>query len=92
MGEPARVIMVTPDELRALLREAVRAELASVKPANDTKLLTTAEAAEYCKMSRRAFLHHVKQDRIAPDSPARPGFSTHRFKRATLDAFLVAVT
>jgi len=92
MADPARVIMVTPDELEQLVRKAVRAELANTNAAPpDTKLLTSAEAADYCKMSKRAFLHHIKQDRLVPDSPARPGFSTHRFRRSTLDAFMVAV-
>lgn len=92
MTEPAiKVVTASLDELRAIVREELRAELGQ-RAANDvstSKLLTTQEAADYCGMSKRAFLHHVTQGRVVPDSPARAGFSTHRFKRSTLDAFLV---
>lgn len=50
---------------------------------------TTSEAAEYCAMQREALLKHVQRGSITPDSPARPGFRVHRFRRTTLDCWLL---
>lgn len=90
MAEAVKVITVTPDELRSLVREAVREELGAraVTPSDKT-LLTMQQAAVYCGLSKQALQRHVSSGRLVPDSPQRPGFATHRFKRSTLDAFLV---
>lgn len=51
--------------------------------------MTTSEAAAYAKMSKRALLEHVAKGRLRPDARARPGFKEHRFRRSTIDAWLV---
>ena len=91
MGDAAKVIMVTPDELEQLVRKAVRSELAREATPTESDLLTTLEAAAYCKMGKRTLLWHVGEGRLVPDSPARKGFKVHRFRRATLDRFLVSL-
>lgn len=47
------------------------------------------EAAAYVRMSPATLQKHIDRGHIQPDSPARPGFRRHRFRRATLDAFLI---
>jgi excisionase family DNA binding protein len=92
MGEPAKMmIVVTPAELETLVRKAVRAELGAVKTlSDDDRLLTTQQAAAALGISKRTLLWHVAQGRLVPDSPAREGFKVHRFKRSTLEAFMLA--
>lgn len=84
-----KLITVTADELRQLIREELRALGVA---ANDTTrpddLLTTPEAAAYCRLSKRVLLAHVQAGRLVPDAPARKGFRVHRFRRSTLDALL----
>lgn len=50
--------------------------------------LTTVEAAEYCKISKKSLLWHISKGTLVPDSRARPGFKMHRFLRSTLDQWL----
>ena len=85
-----KVVVITPDELRALVREAVREELRAMAgpPTRADDLLTTPMAAEYTGLSKRVLLAHVQAGRLVPDAPARKGFRVHRFKRSTLDALL----
>lgn len=55
---------------------------------NASPWLTAREAADYCRFSYDALIHHVSRGNLVPDSRARPGFRGHRFRRETLDAFL----
>jgi len=89
MTSPVRVVTCTSDELCTLVRSAVRAELERKTTPNTSELLTTREAASYCSMTPTMLLKHVAHGRLVPDSPSRKGFRVHRFRRATLDAFLV---
>lgn len=92
MADAAKRMLVelSVAELDARIEAAVaRAMVAKVANEPDSKLLTTTQAAEYLGISRRVLLGHVSADRLVPDSPQRPGFSSHRFKRSTLDAFMV---
>ncbi len=84
----ARVVVVSPDELRALIREVVRAELATMKAANNDGLLPTAAAAKLLGRSTKALLRLVARGKIVPNVWGRRGKgATHLFSRATLDAF-----
>ena len=51
--------------------------------------MTTSEAAAYARMSKRALLQHVAEGRLRPDARARPGFKEHRFRRSTIDRWLM---
>lgn len=48
---------------------------------------TTAEACEYARVSRRTIVRCIANGTLRPDSRKRTG-CTHRFRRATLDAWL----
>lgn len=94
MAAAVKVITCTADELRTLIRSAVRDELARrdlTPPTDDSGLLPTREAATYCRMEVSRLLKHIAQGRLVPDSPARKGFRVHRFRRSTLDAFLLGL-
>jgi hypothetical protein len=89
MSTALKIITVTADELRAIIRDELRAlGVAANDVARPDDLLTTPEAATYCRLSKRVLLAHVQAGRIVPDAPARKGFRVHRFKRSTLDALL----
>jgi hypothetical protein len=83
---------LTVGEAREMWRGLIREELATRPAANDVArpddLLTTPEAAVYCRLSKRVLLAHVQAGRLVPDARARKGFRVHRFKRSTLDALL----
>jgi excisionase family DNA binding protein len=49
---------------------------------------TTAEACVYLRVNRRTLLRAIAAGELVPDSRARPGLRCHRFRRATLDAYL----
>lgn len=53
---------------------------------------TTVEAAVYVRMEYEALRKQISTGRLKPDSPSRPGFRGHRFRRATLDAWLMGTT
>lgn len=54
-----------------------------------TPWLDTKEAAAYLRTTPRALLRHVQRGNLKPDCFGRRGaFKSHRFSRATLDAFL----
>lgn len=49
---------------------------------------TTKEAAAYLRTTTKALLQHVARGRLKPDHfGGRGRFKSHRFRRATLDAF-----
>ncbi len=54
----------------------------------DQQWFTSAEACAYMRMSRSDMQAHISRGTLRPDSRSRPGFKLHRFRRATLDAFL----
>jgi excisionase family DNA binding protein len=49
---------------------------------------TTPEAVEYTRCSLTTIKRAIASGALRPDSPSRPGFRIHRFRRATLDAWL----
>jgi hypothetical protein len=84
--------MLTQEQLRELVREAVRAELqgAAVNQNDLREWYDTAGAAKYLCMSTSTLRRRINRGEIQPDDPARPGGpGTHRFRRATLDAISV---
>lgn len=83
-----RLIDMTDADVRALVREAVRAELATAKAANDEGLLPTKDAAKLLGKSTKALLRLVARGKIEPDVWGRRGKgATHLFSRATLAEF-----
>lgn len=54
----------------------------------DVEWMTLREAIVFTGMSRRALQSHIAQGTLKPDSPSRPGFRLHRFRKSTLEAFL----
>lgn len=50
---------------------------------------TTAEACAYTRVSRASLMRHIASGTLKPDARARPGLAVHRFRRATLDAWLM---
>jgi excisionase family DNA binding protein len=51
--------------------------------------LTTVEAADYLRTTPDALKKHIARGNIRPDSFGQRGrFRSHRFSRATLDAFV----
>lgn len=70
-----------------LSKEVVMGE--SIEIAATTPWLDTKEAAAYLRTTPRALLRHVQRGNLRPDCFGRRGaFKSHRFMRATLDAFL----
>lgn len=90
MAEAAvRLITVTPDELKRLVREAVREELDGVTVLEEQKGYATGKAAEVLGMSTNALLHHVRAGNITPDVWGKRGRTAgHRFTLETLQAFM----
>ena len=84
-----RLIDCTEDDLKRIVAAEVAKAMAANSNPSSTQLLTTKQAAEYLGITRRVLQSHVSAGRIVPDSPQRPGFSCHRFSRATLDRFMV---
>lgn len=54
----------------------------------DQEWFTTAEAVTYTRTSASTIKRAIASGALKPDSPSRPGFRLHRFRRATLDAWL----
>lgn len=55
----------------------------------DQQWFTTREVCEYTRTSERTLLRHIAKGALRPDARARPGLGVHRFRRATLDAWLM---
>jgi hypothetical protein len=88
-AEAVKVITCTAEELSMLIREAVKAELAATARPKPDHAYDTAEAAEYLRMSPNALRHHIRAGNIKPDVFGKRGrTASHRFTRATLDAFI----
>jgi excisionase family DNA binding protein len=63
-------------------------EAAEVNAAGERVWFTTPEAVEYTRCSPSTIKRAIASGALKPDSPSRPGFRIHRFRRATLDAWL----
>lgn len=89
MGEAAKVIMVTADELEELVRKAVRAELGGKPPANDVSAawLNTAQAAKLTGLSVRTLQNYVNGQKIPY---YRDGREPIRFRRSELEVWVAA--
>jgi hypothetical protein len=82
MGEVAKKNELAGSRAK-ILRGAVEIAL------GDVEWMTLAQAVLFTGMSRRALQKHIAQGTLKPDSPSRPGFRLHRFRKRTLEAFLV---
>ena len=82
MGEPAKVIMVTPDELEQLVRKAVREAMGA--PANDAEFIETADVAKLLGVSTKSVSKYVRSEGL----PAVKAGAHYRFKRADVVAWL----
>lgn len=49
---------------------------------------TTTDAVTYTRVSLSTIKRAIADGSLQPDSPSRPGFRLHRFRRGTLDAWL----
>jgi excisionase family DNA binding protein len=52
---------------------------------------TVTEACVYTRVAHRTLQAEIAKGKLKPDSRARPGLGKHRFRRATLDAWLMGV-
>ncbi|HYC44497.1 MAG TPA: hypothetical protein VED01_03335 [Burkholderiales bacterium] len=86
MGAAVNVLVLTPDELEAMLeRAALRA--ISVRAAADV-ILSHEEAARQLGISPNALHKRVCKGQIVPDQRGgRDGFRTNGFTQSTLDAY-----
>lgn len=60
-------------------------------PLAQQEWFTLVEACEYTRVPHRTLQAHIARGTLKPDSRARPGLGRHRFRRATLDAWLMGV-
>lgn len=87
MSEAAiKFIQVTPDELKRLVREAVREELTTKRPANDPDVvyMTPKQVAEILNCSTRS----VQRLATAKELPSRRVGRDLRFRRVDVEAYL----
>lgn len=82
MAEAVRVITCTPEELRQLVREAVRAELGNANGAAD-KLLTAAEVGAIVGVTARSVQNWARQG-----MPHVKAGADMRFERAKVIAWM----
>lgn len=61
-------------------------------PPAQQEWFTLVEACEYTRVPHRTLQAHIAKGTLKPDSRARPGLGRHRFRRATLDAWLMGVS
>ena len=83
MSEAARVLVMTPDEVEALVERAVERALA--RRASDDDLLTHEQAAAALSISPAALHKRVHRGLIEPDQRGgTDGVKGHRYSRRTL--------
>lgn len=89
MSSAVQVVTFTPEQLRELVREAVRAELGGKAPANDTSAawLNTAQAAKLTGLSVRTLQNYVNDQKVPY---YRDGREPIRFRRNELEAWVAA--
>lgn len=81
MAEPARTIVVTPDELRAIIRD----ELARATPATPDEWMTSEEVAKMLGVKRTTLPALVTRERLPCYRPGK-GYT---FRRSEVEAWLV---
>lgn len=74
------------------MNAAVKQESAAPAAKVQQEWFTTVQACAYTNVPRRTLMEHIAKGKLKPDSRARPGFKVHRFRRATLDAWLMGVS
>jgi excisionase family DNA binding protein len=85
MGEP--VIVTTPSELRALIRDAVAAELRAARPAEPpSAYLDLHEVAALLEVHPRTIRNYIRREGFPVH---RIGTRTLRFSRADVETWLV---
>jgi len=72
--------------------EAAKQSAPAATPLAQQEWFTTTEACEYTRVSRRTLQEHIAKGTLRPDARARPGLGVHRFRRASLDAWLMGVS
>ena len=77
------VVVVTPDELRALVHEAVRAEVGD--RTNESDYLTRDEAATLLKVTPKTLMKYVRDENLPVLRKLGPDW---RFSRAQLSAWM----
>lgn len=90
--EPRPLMYLNNEELTALVREAVRAELIAARTSQDQErlpLLTPAQAAEFLGITADALRKHVGRKHIEPDHRGNRGNGLRgaRYSYETLNAF-----
>lgn len=85
MTDPARVVVVTADELRQLVREAVRAELAA-RPNVDDDWIDQRTVARMLCVKPATIPGYVKREGL----PAHRGGRFYTFRRSEVIAWMEA--
>lgn len=83
------VALLTEEQIRAIVGDAVRDAMNSQKTTSDG-YLDTAAAAAYLKTTVRSIQHAVARDALVPDHRGSRGggLKGNRFKKATLDEYM----
>lgn len=74
------------------MNAAQKHEVEGAAPVMQREWFNTKQACEYTGVPLRTLMGHIAKGTLKPDSRARPGFGVHRFRRATLDAWLMGVS
>jgi excisionase family DNA binding protein len=82
------LVTLTAEELRELVREAVRTELENTRDAEPAAMLSIAEAAALAKLHPRTIRKHVERGSLRASQIGR----AWRVRRDDLEAFLAGGT
>lgn len=92
MGDAAKVIVTTPEELQRMIDHAVSAALAKARePENDSPHMTLGEAAERLKCSERTVRRFIARGKLVA-AKVEDGCSRVLVTRESLDHLLSVST
>lgn len=64
MSDPKMLVTLTAEELRELVRDAVRAELENTREAEPAAMLTTTQAAKLLQVSSRTITNLIERGEL----------------------------
>lgn len=88
MSDQKLLVTLTAEELRELVRDAVRLELANTRDAEPSAMLSIAEAAAIANLHPRTLRKHVERGALRASQLGR----AWRVRRDDLEAFLARGT